>query len=367
MDSNTEAEQTAARDEDRAAAFEARFVGAINEGALCLMASIGHRTGLFDAMARLEEPATSGAIAESAGLQERYVREWLAAMTVARVVEHDPEGGTYRLPPEHAAHLTRAASPGNLAVYAQYIGLLGSVEDDVVRCFREGGGVPYERYGRFHEVMAEDSGETVLPALIDHILPLVPGLPERLRTGIRVLDVGCGRGRALNLLAATYPDSRFVGYDLSAEAIEYARREAAERGNDNVQFVRFDVTGLDDAGEAGAFDLITTFDAVHDQADPLAVVRGIRRSLAPDGVYLAQDIKGSSHVHLDLDHPLGTALYTVSCMHCMTVSLAQGGQGLGAMWGRERALDLFREAGFGDVEVKELEHDPQNYYYICRP
>ena len=367
MSSNTGAEPGTALDEARAGAFEERFVGAINEGALCLMASIGHRTGLFDAMAHLDAPATSGAIAESAGLQERYVREWLAAMTVARVVDHDPDGETYHLPPEHAAHLTRTASPGNLAVFAQYIGLLGSVEDDIVQCFREGGGVPYERYGRFHDVMAEDSGETVLPALIDDILPLVPGRPERLRTGIRVLDVGCGRGRALNLLAGTYPNSSFVGYDFSAEAIEYARGEAAERGNDNARFIRFDAARLGREAEAGAFDLITTFDAVHDQADPLAVVRGIRRSLAPDGVYLAQDIKGSSHVHRDLDHPLGTALYTVSCMHCMTVSLAQGGEGLGAMWGRERAVALFNEAGFDDVEVKELEHDPQNYYYVCRP
>ena len=366
MTSNT-AEPTTTVDEDRAAAFEERLVGAINDGALCLMTSIGHRTGLFATMAGLDAPATSAGIAEAAGLHERYVREWLAAMTVARVVEHDPGGATYRLPPEHAAHLTRAASPGNLAVFAQYIGLLGSVEDDVLECFREGGGVPYERYGRFHDVMAEDSGETVLPALIDDILPLVPGLGERLQAGIRVLDVGCGRGRALNLLAAHYPASTFVGYDLSAEAIDYARREAADRGNANVQFVRFDAARLGQEGESGAFDLITTFDAVHDQADPLAVVRGIRQSLVSDGVYLAQDIKGSSHVHLDLDHPLGTALYTVSCMHCMTVSLAQGGDGLGAMWGRERALALFNEAGFADVEVKELEHDPQNYYYVCRP
>lgn len=366
MSSTTVAAPAATRDDAKAAAFEQRFVGTLNEGALCLMSSIGHRTGLFDTMAALE-PASPEDIARAAGLQERYVREWLGAMTVAGVVEHDPDAGTYSLPPEHGAHLTRAASPGNLAVFAQYIGLLGSVEDDVVRCFHEGGGVPYERYGRFHEIMAEDSGESVLPALLDDILPLVPGLVQRLEEGIRVLDAGCGRGRALNLLAATFPRSRFVGYDLSAEAIEYARREAGERGNDNVEFAARDVSRLDTDAGRGAFDLVTTFDAVHDQADPLAVVRGIRRALAADGVYLAQDIKGSSHVHLDLDHPIGPLLYTLSCMHCMTVSLAQGGAGLGAMWGRERALELFREAGFERIEVHELEHDVQNYYYVCRP
>lgn len=353
-------------DETRAAAFEEFLTNTLNGGALALMSSIGHRTGLFDTMAALP-PATPDEIARTAGLQERYVREWLGAMTVGGIVEHEPDAGTYHLPPEHAAFLTRAASPGNVAVFMQYIGLLGAVEDDVVRCFREGGGVPYERYGRFHEVMAEDSGETVLPALTSDILPLVPGLTERLSQGIRVLDVGCGRGRAINLMARAFPQSRFVGYDLSPEAIAYARSEAAEQGNTNAQFEQRDLTGFDGEAEPGVFDLVTTFDAVHDQVDPLAVVRGIRRSLAPDGVYLAQDIKGSSHVHLDVDHPIGPTLYTVSCMHCMTVSLSQGGAGLGAMWGRERALALFEEAGFSQIEVHELEHDIQNFYYVCRP
>lgn len=358
--------ETRAFDEARMGAFEERLVDVLNDGALNLMLSIGHRTGLFDAMAGMA-PATSAEIADNAGLQERYVREWLGAMTVGRIVDHDAAAGTYALPPEHAALITRNAPNGNLAVFAQYMPLLGAVEDDIVRCFREGGGVRYERYGRFHEVMAEDSGQTVLPALIDHILPLIPGLIGRLEKGIRVLDVGCGRGKALNLLAGTFPNSRFVGFDLSEEATTFARREARERGNRNVEFVARDLSDFDRTAEPAAFDFVTTFDAVHDQARPLAVLRGIRLTLASDGVYLAQDIKGSSHHHGDLDHPLGPVLYTVSCMHCMSVSLAQGGEGLGAMWGREKALEYFHEAGFSDVRVEELSHDLQNYYYVCRP
>lgn len=353
-------------DANKAEAFGERLLTALNDGALCLMTSIGHRTGLFDTMA--EMPAASPAeIAQAAGLRERYVREWLGAMTVARVVEHDPQARSYRLPPEHAACLTRAAAPNNLAAFGQYIPLLGTVEDDIVACFRDGGGVPYERFTRFHEVMAEDSGQSVLPALQDHILPLVPGLIERLESGIAVLDVGCGRGKALNLMAGWFPNSRFVGYDLSEEAMAYARREAAERGLGNVTFAARDLSDFDRTAEPGRFDLVTTFDAIHDQARPLAVVTGIRRSLATDGVYLAQDINGSTHVHGNLDHPMGTLLYTVSCMHCMTVSLAQDGDGLGAMWGREQALELFQRAGFGTVEVHELPHDIQNCYYVCRP
>jgi SAM-dependent methyltransferase len=245
--------------------------------------------------------------------------------------------------------------------------MLGSVEDGIISCFHNGGGVPYERFQRFHEIMAEDSGQTVLPALIDQILPLVPGLTDRLERGIRVLDVGCGCGRAINLLAATYPKSRFVGYDLSPNAIDLARKNALEQGNRKIEFLARDLSDFDQTADAGAFDLVVTFDAIHDQAQPLAVLRGIRRTLANGGVYLAQDIKGSGHLKADLDHPLAPFLYTISCMHCMTVSLAQGGEGLGAMWGKEKALEYFKSAGFSAVEVHELAHDAQNYYYICRP
>src|ERR687894_928619 len=209
-------------DQERAEVFAERMHSVLNEGAIALMTSIGHRTGLFDAMAGLP-PSTSQQIADAAGLNERYVREWLSAMVVGRVVEYEPEDGTYRLPQEHAAFLTRAASPDNIAVIAQYIPLMGSVEDGIVGSFEHGGGLPYSAFPRFHEVMAEDSGQTVLPALTEHILPLVPGLTERLEEGIDVLDVGCGSGSALKLMARTFPNSRFVGYDLSEEAIARAR------------------------------------------------------------------------------------------------------------------------------------------------
>jgi 2-polyprenyl-3-methyl-5-hydroxy-6-metoxy-1,4-benzoquinol methylase len=348
-------------DQARAEEFAERMVGVLNEGSMALMTSIGHRTGLFDAMAGLP-PSTSEEIASAASLNERYVREWLGAMVVGKIVEHNPEEGTYQLPQEHAAFLTRAASPDNIAAFAQYIPLLGSVEDGIVESFKNGGGVPYSAFPRFHEVMAEDSGQTVLPALKEHILPLVPGLIVRLEKGIDVLDVGCGSGRALNLMARSFPNSRFVGYDFSEEAIARARAEAQEHGTTNTRFEVKDAAALD---EKKRYDLITTFDAVHDQADPAAVLRGIAAALREEGVYLMQDIAGSSHHHNNIDHPIGPFLYTVSTMHCMTVSLAQGGEGLGAMWGEEKAKEMLEEAGFAHVEVEQLPHDFQNYYYIA--
>jgi 2-polyprenyl-3-methyl-5-hydroxy-6-metoxy-1,4-benzoquinol methylase len=351
----------------KAAAFEERFVDTLNAGATCLMASVGHRTGLFDAMAD-GTPGTSAEIAAKAGLNERYVREWLGAMVASAIVDCDADTGTFQLPAEHAACLIRAAAPNNLAMFAQYIAELGSVETDIVECFKNGGGVPYERFNRFHEIMAEDSGQSVLPALREHILPLVPELIERLEAGIRVLDLGCGRGIALSRMAAWYPNSSFAGYDLSAEAIAWATANAQEQGLDNLTFQVRDLGTFDRDADAAAFDFVTTFDAVHDQGNPRAMVRGIHRTLAPGGVYLAQDINGSSHVHENCDHPIGPLLYTISCMHCMTVSLAQeGGEGLGAMWGRQKAAEIFSEAGFGSVEINELEHDIQNCYYVCRP
>lgn len=366
--SETTAAATTAQtvDEQRAAAFEEQLVGILNGGALSLMISIGHRTGLFDAMAATG-PVTVDALAAQAELNERYVREWLGAMTVGRIVDHDPDAGTYTLPAAHARLLTRTSPGENIAVFAQYIPLLGAVEDEIVGCFRHGGGVGYASFPRFHEVMEEDSAQTVLSALRDDILPLVPGLTDRLKQGIRVIDVGCGRGRALNLLAGWFPASTFVGYDLSEEAIVYARETAASRGLDNVTFRVHDAARLTEVVDEGEADLVTTFDAVHDQADPEAVVRGIRSALADDGVYLAQDIDATSTHHDDVDHPIGPLLYTISCLHCMTVSLAQGGAGLGAMWGRTRAFELFQTAGFSDVRIHTLDHDVQNAYYVCRP
>jgi 2-polyprenyl-3-methyl-5-hydroxy-6-metoxy-1,4-benzoquinol methylase len=329
------------------------------------MASIGHRTGLFDVMSELA-PATSHEIATRAGLNERYIREWLGAMATAGVVEVDPATTRFTLPAEHSAFLTRAAAADNVAVFAQYIGLLGGVEDDIVECFKNGGGVSYENYPRFHEVMAEDSGQSVLSSLESHIVPLVPGLSERLIEGMRVLDVGCGRGRIMNRLAELYPASKFTGLDLSQEAIEFARAEALAKDLNNIEFEVADVSDFDETAESEVFDFITTFDAVHDQAKPLNVLKGVFRALKSDGIYLMQDIKGSSHVHNNLDHPIGTLLYTMSCMHCMTVSLAQDGEGLGAMWGEEKTHEYLELAGFRSIETNELDHDIQNNWYVVR-
>jgi ubiquinone/menaquinone biosynthesis C-methylase UbiE len=347
-------------DPTKAEAFAERLIDILNSGAISLMTSIGHRTELFDTMAELP-PSTSQQVADAAGLNERYVREWLNGMVTARLVEYDPVAKTYSLPAEHAAFLTRAAASDNIAPFTQYIAQMGTVEDKVIDCFYKGGGVPYSEYKRFHEVMAEDSGQTVVPALFDHILPLMPGLTEALERGIEVMDLGCGRGRALVKLAAAFPNSRFIGYDFSGEAIAYANSEVQRRNLSNVQFQVKDAATLE---EFDRYDFITTFDAIHDQARPDRVLKNIYNALKPDGVYLMQDIHASTDVSGNLDHPVGPLLYMLSCMHCMTVSLAYGGMGLGTMWGQEKALQMLSDAGFTRVTIHQLAHDFQNDYYV---
>lgn len=349
-------------DEVKSEQFAERMMTILNHGALNLMISIGYRTGLFDVMSELSA-STSEEIAKAAGLNERYVREWLGAMVTGGIIDHYHEKKSYSLPEEHAVWLTRKAVPNNIAVTTQWISLLGSVEDKIVECFKNGGGVPYEAFKRFHEVMSDESYQTVIVPLLDQTLPLIEGIKERLEEGINVLDVGCGSGFALVHMAREFPNSRFTGYDISEEAIDRGTAHAAQYGLTNVTLIAKDVAEFDDVQK---YDLITTFDAIHDQADPDRVLSNINRALKDDGVYLMQDIAGSSHVHNNMDHPLAPLLYTTSCMHCMTVSLSQNGKGLGAMWGKELATDMVKNAGFTQVEIKEQPHDPINYYYIIR-
>jgi len=343
--------------------FAARMVGILNGGALALMLSIGHRAGLFDVMAGRHGFATSQEIADEAGLVERYVREWLGSMVTGRIVEYCPERSAYRLPPARAAVLTRGSRPHNMAAAAQWVSLLGAVEDRVLACFERGGGIPLSAYERFHQVMSELSSELVVPALRDAILPLVPGSVAALERGIDVLDIGCGNGRVANEMAAAYPASRFTGYDLSVEAITMARAEARERGLENAVF---EVRDAADLSAQESYDLITAFETLHDMARPANVLAGVVAALRPHGFFLMQDIAGSSHLESDLGFPLAPMLYAVSCLHSTCVSLAGDGAALGAMWGREQARRMLEEAGLVKLAVHSLPHDPINLYFVAQ-
>ena len=351
-----------AYDADAAETFAERMAETVNAAAVTVMVSVGHRTGLFDTLAVLA-PATSVEIAEAAELSERYVREWLAAMVTGGIVHYDVRRKTYQLPAEHAACLTRGAPLGNFGVAANAIPVIAAAHDRIVECFETGEGTRYEDYPCFHQMMAEDSGQTVVDQLFDVILPLAPALTGRLAGGIDVLDAGCGSGRALIALAGRFPNSRFTGYDLCADAIAGAQRVAEAADLANVTFEVRDLTGFD---EAERYDLVTSFDAVHDQKDPQGLLKSLHRALRPGGIYLMQDIGGSAHLENNMDFPMAAFLYTASCMHCMPVSLGQGGAGLGTMWGWETAEAMLQAAGFEQPERHSFEHDPMNVWFVSR-
>ena len=354
--------EPAAVDDDRAADFAARIATTIDHGAVAAMISIGHRSGLFDVLAELP-PSPSEVIARRAALSERYVREWLAVMVTGGIVDYAPAGRTYALPPEHAASLTRGGHLGNLAVYAQHVALMGQMQDRLLECFETGEGTRYDEYPCFHALMNEDSSQTVTTRLFDAVLPLAPQAVQGLELGIDVLDAGCGQGSALIAMAARFPSSRFTGYDLCHDAIEHAGALARSRGLGNV---RFEVRDLADFRESRCFDLVTSFDAVHDQRDPQGLIRRLHEALRPGGTYLMQDIGGSAHLERNRDFPMAAFLYAVSCVHCTPVSIGQGGAGLGTMWGWETAEGMLREAGFAHVARHVLAHDPMNVWFVSR-
>jgi SAM-dependent methyltransferase len=348
-------------DAARAEAFGGRLFELYTGSLLTYLIDIGHRTGLFDAAAH--GATTSSGLATRAGLAERYVREWLGAMTTSGIIEYDPTTGAYALPAEHAACLTGAGST-NLAPFSQVAALLGDHVDDVAQAFRDGGGVPYERFApRFTGVMDDLGRGTYDELLIGAFLPLAGDLTARLAEGIRVADLGCGTGHCVNLMAAAFPASTFVGYDCAAEAVEWARAEAADLGLNNAAFEVLDVARLP---ATPPFDAIFAFDAIHDQADPATVLRRAYEALVPDGTFVMVDVKASSDIANNVGNPLAPFLYAISTLHCMTVSLAVGGAGLGTVWGEELARQMLTEAGFVDVTTHDTPGDPLNMIYVSR-
>ncbi|MCI0348266.1 MAG: methyltransferase domain-containing protein [Acidobacteriales bacterium] len=342
--------------------FASTMMGILNGGMLSLVTSIGYHVGIFEAMAG-KRPSTADEIAKAAGLNPRYVREWLDTMVTGRIVEYLPAENSYFLPPEHAALMTRAAGPDNMAVFAGTIPWLAKLEGEYVECFRKGGGVAYERFDEFLALWSGFTTQRFDRTLISKVLPLMPVVVQALQRGIDVLDIGCGAGHSTNLMAQAYPGSRFTGYDFRDPTLDEGRSEAKVLGLTNVRFVRQDLAGMDDVD---AYDLISAFDVIHDQAHPSLVVNNVMRALKPGGTFLMVDIRASSCVHENLDHPMGPFLYATSTLHCMTVSLALGGEGLGTMWGEQRALELLHHAGFTDVAVRQIEGDIFNNYYIAQ-
>lgn len=333
-----------AYDQMRAEAFADRMLGVLNGGAIALMTSVGHRTGLFDVLSELGS-ASAAAIALRARLDRDYVLAWLGAMVTGGVLDYDARTRRYSLPREHAAVLTRRAGVRDLSSLARLIPLLGAGEGAVLDGFRNGRG----RLEHLRAALADERGRTLVLGLEDHILPLVPGLVAGLRSGIDVLDVGCGSGRVTNRLAALFPRSWFRGCDPSASSIA-AARAAADAGPGNVTFAVCSAGGF---GIAGKYDAVFAFELLAAARRPVAALARIRQVLRPGGVVLLRDLRVNRECHRNSRHPAAPLVYALSLPRRS-----------GALRGREETLRLFRAAGFPRVNVRQLPHDVRHDYYV---
>jgi 2-polyprenyl-3-methyl-5-hydroxy-6-metoxy-1,4-benzoquinol methylase len=345
---------------DQVKKFAGKILNIYTGSVLTKLIDIGYQTGLFEASR--SGPATSKELSERAGLQERYVREWLGAMVTSDIYRYDVELERYSLPEEHAVLLTGETAQ-NQCPSSRIINHFGKHLPKLIECFRVGGGVSYSEFRpEFTECMDDAWRRIFDDQLISGFMGSVEGIVEALETGIRVLDIGCGTGHATNVLARGFPNSTFIGYDIAEDAIDSAKAEAEEMGLTNSTFDVVDVSTMEVESK---FDLITAFDAVHDQKEPEAVLRGVRDALAPTGTFLMIEFKFSSEVHENIGNPFAPLYYGISLMHCTTVSLASGGPGLGAVWGEQTARRMLAEAGFGYVAVVDTPR-PQNYLFVCR-
>lgn len=354
-------------------AFSKKLTDILNYGSLNLAMGLGYRARLFDIMDTLDTPQPVSTISKKAGLNERYVLEWLGIMVTGGIVDlfKDQDGqDLFRLPKAHADLITRRAENNNMGIYTQEIPLLtATVFDAVESGFKTGDGIPYEMYPGFHRFMTELADAKHHQVLVSRFLPSVENgeMVGKLKNGISVCDMGCAEGVALILMAEAFPKSRFLGIDISENVIEKATFTAKEKNLQNIIFQQTDSAALKEDRELrGSLDYVTAFDAIHDQTRPVEALEGIHAILKEGGVFSMVDIAAGSDLSKNMDHPMGMFLYTVSLMHCMPVGLADGGMGLGMMWGQEKAVRMLQNAGFSHVTVEEIPEDPFNLHFFCK-
>jgi SAM-dependent methyltransferase len=314
-------------------------LGAAMQGALSY---IGDRLGIFKSLADAGA-VTSVELASKTGLNERYLREWLGAMTAAKYINYDAATGRYTMPREHAMILADETSPFFMGGFMQIVAPEVGMAPKLLESFRTGKGIPQSEYPpEVFEGIERGSAPMYRHSLIRKWMPAMPQVVDALNAGGSALDVGCGSGRAVIALAGAYPKAKLFGYDGHPGSVERARANAKAAGvADRVVFDVVDCTKL----PTGKFDFIATFDVIHDSVDPVGLLKSIRGALKTDGTYLMVEVNVSNKPE-DNINPMGRMMYSASTLYCMTVSLAHGGAGIGAMMGEPKAKELAQEAGF---------------------
>ncbi len=350
-------------DQAKMEAFVHKVFGDTSAALTTTLAVLGDRLGLFKDLAA-HGPTTSGELATRAGINERYAREWLGGMASAGYLEYEPASRQFTLPPEHAPVLAQERGPVFFGgVYQMMTGMNG-VLDQLTAAFRAGGGVPQSAYTEdMWDGMERFTINWFENLLTQQWLPAMPDVQAKLERGVQVADIGCGRGQALIKLAQAFPNSRYIGYDFFGPTIERATANAQAAGvADRVRFAQRNVS----QGLPEQYDVITTFDVVHDAVDPVGLLRTIRQGLRADGVYVCLDVNCSDKLE-ENSGPLGAMFHGFSVLYCMTTSLAGGGMGLGTLGFHEpKVRELCTEAGFQSVRRVPLEN-PFNNLYEIRP
>lgn len=348
-------------DEARAAEFVGTVLTNFGAAFTGILAGIGDKLGLFKSLADAG-PATSDELARRAGVDERYAREWLAQMHAVGYLEYDPTQQRYTLPAEHVPVLAQEAGPVFFGGAHQMLLGVGGAIEPLIDAFRTGGGVTQDAYGAdWWDGMNRFTASWFENLLLQEWIPAMPDVHAQLDAGCRVADVGCGTGLGLIRMAQAYPNSTFAGYDLFGPSVDRARLLAKENGvEDRVTFEQRDCS----RGLPEQFDVISTFDVIHDAIDPKALLRAIRQALADDGIYICLDMNAAPHVE-DNTGPLGTTFYGFSVLYCMTTSLAHGGAGLGTCGFHEgRVKEYCAESGFSSVRKVPVENPFNNLYEI---
>jgi 2-polyprenyl-3-methyl-5-hydroxy-6-metoxy-1,4-benzoquinol methylase len=339
-------------------AFSKRLVSDYAATLRSALNHIGDKLGIFAAM-KDGEWVSVAELAKRTGLNERYLTEWISAQTAGEYIEYDAAAQKYRLPAEHAAFLADETSDffagGLLAMPVP----LMSVAPQIEEYFVKGGGLSHDNH---HPGMTQATERFTLPFLRAHLakdwIPQMSDANEKLKVGGRAADIGCGAGMAAIIMAKAFPKSKVVGYDNHAPSIERARENAKKDGVSNVSFEIADGSTMSSKDK---FDFVTTFDVIHDMADPLGGLKTIKQMLAPAGTYMMLEMNASDKLEENIS-PFHSFLYSISTLYCMTVSLAEGGAGIGTCMGERRAASLAREAGFSHFRKLQQVH-PFNVVY----
>ena len=349
-------------DDNKLHQFIGQMLGDLGGAASISMVRIGDALGLYRAL-HAKGGMTCGELAREAGVNERYLREWLSHQAASNYLSYEPESGTFSLPPEQAMVFADEDSPVYMLGGFDLMASLLDAQPKVQAAFKTGAGVGWDDHtGCMFCAVARFFRPGYYNNLVASWLPALEGVVARLEHGADVADVGCGHGWSTVLMAKAFPNSRFVGYDFHPSSIANAQKHAREHGvHANA---RFEVAKAKEYPGTG-FDLVTFFDCLHDMGDPAGAAAHVRRSLKPDGTWMIVEPMAGDRLEDNLN-PVGRLYYAGSTMVCVPTSLSQEvGAALGAQAGEAKLREVITAGGFRSV--RRATETPFNLILEARP